>query len=57
MDYKLDLTPLLSRTEDPNLLLITILKPEDLRPFKMIQHLTLAQVRRVHHLVEKSAHT
>jgi hypothetical protein len=50
-DYKLDLTPLLRRTDADHLRLQDILSGEELRGFRMIQHLTLAQVRRVHYLV------
>ena len=50
-DYKLDLTPLLRRTDADHLRVQDILSGEELRGFRMIHHLTLAQVRRVHYLM------
>ena len=53
MDYNLNLTPLLSRTEPDNLPLKTILNDEEMRPYRLIEHLTLEQVRRVAYLTQK----
>jgi len=53
MDYKLNLTPLLNRTEPDYLPLKTILTDEEMRPFRLIEHLTLEQVRRVAYLTQK----
>lgn len=53
MDYKLNLTPLLSRTEPDNVLLKHILSSDDdLRTYRQIEHLTLEQVRRVDYLAK-----
>jgi hypothetical protein len=56
LDYKLNLIPLINRTEPDDLLLKHILSTEDLRPYRLIEHLTLEQVRRAHYLMEKTAH-
>ena len=54
MDYKLDLTALVRRTEPDHLTLQNVLSAEELRGFRCIQHLTLEQVRRVHRMMQKN---
>ena len=56
-DYKLDLDKvlrLLAHQEDKDEKLEHILDPLDLREFRLIQHLTPSQIKRVHYLATKS---
>lgn len=54
MDYKLDLSSLVRRTDPNHIPLQNIMKEDELRGFRCIQHLTLEQVRRVHRMMQKN---
>lgn len=56
-DYKLDLDKLLgllAHQKDEDMELEHMLDSNLLREFRLIQHLTLAQIKRVHYLASKS---
>lgn len=56
-DYKLDLDKLLgllAHQKDEDMKLEHMLDSNLLREFRLIQHLTLAQIKRVHYLASKS---